>query len=217
MKITAIEIQKKNEKRCSVFIDDNFAFGMFIDDCAILKLKVGKELTESEYDYITKYIVFEDAKNTANKYLSYRARTTYEVRKKLQDKDFTEEIINDVIDILISYNYLDDVKYTETFITESINFKNRGHIRIAMELKQKGIPKEIIDNAFLELDTKESEITKAYELLCLKIKTNKPDFKEKNRVLNLLLRRGFSFDDAKSAFSIFEDENNIDNINYDDY
>lgn len=205
MKITSIETQKKNKNRCSIFIDYEFAFGMLIHDCGMLKLKEGKELTQTDYDYIIKYIVLEDAKNTANRYLSFKPRTQKEVVEKLKQKEFSEEIIDTVIELLISYRYIDDIKYTDDFISDSINLKNRGHIRIKQELRQRGISGDIIENAFLELDTKDEEIDKAYHLICDKIKSNNPDFKEKNRINNLLMRRGFSYDDIKSAFHRFDE------------
>ena len=52
MIITAITQQKNNKDRYSVFIDDNFAFGLIMQDIVYFKLKQGEEISQEKYNFI---------------------------------------------------------------------------------------------------------------------------------------------------------------------
>ncbi len=197
MLITKIEQQKRDNKRYSIFIDHKFSFGLDEVDLLFYKLKENEPLSQEKYDEIIENIVYLKAKDTAFKYLGYKARSSYEVEKKLEEKEFNPEIIRKTIDMLERYGYINDAHYAKVFINDKINLKGYGKHRIKYELKLKKIDENII-NELLE-NTSESELEKATSLVEKKIRNKVIDYKEKQKIIAYLQRRGYSFDIIKES------------------
>ena len=79
-------------------------------------------------------------------YLASRMRTTGEVRKHLEGKEYTEDEITEAINDLIGMRYLDDYLFALRYY-EYNREKKRGAMRAERELLEKGIDKETARNA----------------------------------------------------------------------
>ena len=130
----------------------------------------------------------EKAKNFALKFLSFRARSTHEIKSRLKDKGFNDQTIHATIEFLLDYNFLDDYKFAKGWIDSRTLLKPMGSWRIKQELKQKGIKEEIIEST-LEMLTFEKELSLAEEL-ALKKTTRGP--LKRSKLEGFLARRGFS-------------------------
>lgn len=100
---------------------------------------------------------FEKYLNKAYHFLSYRPRSEKEIRDKLSQKKAPQEIIERVISSLLEHKFLDDEKFAGWFIENRLRFNPKGLRIIKMELKQKGIAAEIIDEAIDSLSKSEDE------------------------------------------------------------
>lgn len=83
---------------------------------------------------------------SAYAFLASRMRTTEEVRKHLEGKEYAREEINDTINELIGMRYLDDYLYALRYY-EYNHEKKRGVLRAERELAEKGIDRETVRNA----------------------------------------------------------------------
>ena len=178
MIITDIKKQVKDTERYSIYIDNKFVFGLSGVDVLYYRLKIGNEITQEKYDEILENVIYEKAKNTAVKFLGYRARSKKELRDKLI-KDYDENITNKVISMLEKYGYVNDEEYAKAYVRDCLNLKGWGQKRISLELTKRGIDK---------LQTKR-----------LKGNTN-IDFKEKKKHFDYLARRGFLPSDILEVF-----------------
>lgn len=207
MKITKIEKQKNN-KRYSIFIDDEFAFGIDEVDLLFYKLKENEVICGEKYDYITNKLLLKRAKDKALKYLSYKMRSKKQVIQKLQQYDFSPDIIKKVINVLEKYNYINDEEFAKAFIKYKSNLKEYGKLKIIYELKLLGID-ETIFKKYLDDINYIDEVQKAKQLLFKKLKKDKVlniSYKEKQKYYSYLYRRGFSYDTINTVFSnIWED------------
>lgn len=204
MKITKIEKQKKNLKRYSVFIDDEFAFGIDEVDLLYYKLSENTQIDETKYNFILENVIYNKAKNKAVKYISYQPRTEKEVTEKLKECEYSDDIIFRVIETMKKYNYINDKEYAKNFLTSKLNLKGYGIFKISFDLKQKGISDDII-NDIIE-NTELNENKRALEVLEKKLRGKKiSDYKEKQKLYNFLLRRGFSYDVIKEAVNNFQE------------
>lgn len=202
-KITCIKQNKTNDKY-SVFINNKFSFSITGTDILYYKLKENEEISDEKFNHITNNVVYNEARDKALRFLAYKARTYKEVLNKLNEEGYTDEIIYKVMDLLTSYSYIDDYKYTLSYIKYMLNSKSYGKIRIKYELKQKGIQDNIINKAFEELDF--NEIDNILKLLNKKLKNGIDiDYKEKKRVFDYISRRGFTYEDINTAFTIFKE------------
>ena len=128
-------------------------------------------------------------------------RTEKEMRTKLKSLDYSEEVIERVMEFLFKYSYIDDYKYAQSYIRQCERLKPMGRYGIKMKLREFGIKDSVIENAILDSEMDEEE--SAYELLMKKIGTKDKDEigdKEKKKYHDFLLRRGYSYDIIKTVF-----------------
>ena len=195
--ITKIAIQQKNKDRYSVFIDGEYSFGVYENVLIKYGLRKGMQIEEEFLEDVLKKEEQECANNYGLRLLNFKMRTEQEVRRKMKEKEYTDEIIDTTIDYLYYLNYLDDEEYAQKFIKDKSNLKNMGSERIKRELYMKGIDKNIIDRELEEIVDKDDEYEKAKEIAIKKLETTyKNDDKNARyrKLGGLLQRRGYSMD-----------------------
>ena len=79
-------------------------------------------------------------------FLASRMRTTAEVRKHLESKEYNKDEINDTINELIGMRYLDDYLFALRYY-EYNHEKKRGALRAERELMERGIDRDTVRNA----------------------------------------------------------------------
>ena len=142
----------------------------------------------------------KEAKNTAYRLLKIRNRSQQEIRDKLTQKDFPKEIVEETISYLESIDLIDDNLFAKGFIRSRLN-KPFGKRRIVLELKQKGVAPDIIENEFLliadEINETDAAITLAKKRATKYSGIDK--IKKQQRLFAYLIRRGFSGESAQKA------------------
>lgn len=129
--------------------------------------------------------------------LTYKPRSISEMRERLLEKLWTnEEIVDEVIEKLKKYGYLDDIKFAKDFAASKVRQKPIGKKRLRMDLVKKKLDKETIDKALEETfdETPEDEIIDRAIAKRLRIKGKPIDQNDKKKFLDHLLRLGFSYD-----------------------
>lgn len=135
-----------------------------------------------------------NAKDAALKIILTKRRSGKEVFDKLLEKEFSEEESREAVEYFKEKGYIDDSDYARRYTADAINLKGFGKKRIALELKRRGICDEDIDAA---LENAEFDIL---PLMKKKFATCNGD-KEKNKIINHFLRRGFSFSEILGAIN----------------
>ena len=151
-----------------------------------------KEIDFSTYKLILSNDEFNRAKNFALNKISYSQKSTYEIRQKLREKKFSEDVIEKIIAYLDSYGFLDDESYVKTFIRDKDEISNWSRGKIRYMLKRKHIDDNLIDEYIYQIsDGREAE--KARFFADKKIKN---DFSYENRakVFRHLASKGFDID-----------------------
>lgn len=204
-KITNIEQQKKNKSRFSVYVDDVYAFGISEDTMMNYrkKLKVGEEIEPSFIEDVLATEEAQKAFDNAVRLLSFRSRSEKELRTRLTQKGFEENWIDKAIEKLKYYGYLSDESFARMFAKDRQNVKKLGSRGIKAELKQKGVDNEIIDEVIEEICSDEKELEQAIALCEKKYRTigKDPLPKQKQKLLQFLVRKGYSFDIAGKAIA----------------
>jgi regulatory protein len=151
---------------------------------------------------------FERAWKYAIWLLGRQAYSKAQIIERLQRKQATAQIVEQVIKKLESCNYLDDATYAEMVVRG----KQRSHGRIALKqtLRQKGVSEQVIDEA-LEGLSAEQEQKAACALLQKQAWRFKGGDPRKNyaKAYAYLARRGFNVDcvnHALEASQLFSSE-----------
>ncbi|GAA2892680.1 regulatory protein RecX [Microbacterium esteraromaticum] len=122
-----------------------------------------------------------------------------EARSVLRENDLDRDSIEDVIDDFQRRSYLDDHTLASLLVTSGSERKGQGRIALARSLAQRGIPRDIIDDALEELPDDDAE--RALEFARSKAAgMSRLDFDTALRRLHgQLARRGYGGSVAMSA------------------
>jgi regulatory protein len=205
MRITALEPQKRNKRRVSVFLDGNFLFGLSSETVGALGLHVGLEVDRADLDRIA----LEEQKYEALQYafllLSYKARTVSELKQRLTRKGFSPDIISHALQRLAELKMIDDAGFARRFAEDRITIGHKGKWRVRGELLKRGVAREHIEDA---LATAPDETAAAREVAQKYLSRNRrlePDVL-KRRLYAFLARRGFSPDTIRHVIDVEETE-----------
>ena len=92
-----------------------------------------------------------DARDFALRLLSYRGRSETELARRLREKGYTQDLIDTLIIELTQNGCLDDKKFSTELAASRVRNKHWGTIKIASELRAKGIDRETINCVLAEL------------------------------------------------------------------
>ncbi len=139
---------------------------------------------------------FEKYWNSSLRFLSYRPRSEKEVKDNLVKKQATAEIIEKIITKLRDYKFINDTEFAKWFIEQRTNMKPKAQRVLRMELKQRGISQDIIENSVFGQD-----LESARKLLTKKFDRYKDLNREQiyQKLGGFLARRGYSWDTIKKA------------------
>ena len=201
--VTALEPKKNNKKRYNLYLDGQFKCGLTVDSVAIFRIKVGQTLSEEELQNILDTTETQIAFDKCLNLLSKSMKTKQQIKDYLQQKGFGLRAVENVLQKLENYGYVDDVNYAKVFVAQ--NKKTKGVYRIKQELFLKGIPKQIIEEALLDLDT--DETLESALVVAKKFIKDKPiDQKELQRLNRHLLSRGFDFETTSKVIFTIKNE-----------
>lgn len=186
-----ISISKIDKKRSKIELDSGIVFALYNGEIYKLEIKEGITLDESFYDVKIVPILKSRIKERTIHILKSRDRTEKELRDKLKEGLYPEEIIDYVIDWAKVLRYIDDERYVEFYIDTNVSKKSKN--RMLYELKQKGISKEYLEDIFEEYEINEEEQIKKF-LEKKNIDVENLDFKAKGKILNQLLGKGYSYE-----------------------
>ncbi len=198
MTITKIERQKKAKGRYSVFLDGEFAFGIFEDTLVKFGLRKGDSPDEKKIKEIREFDELAFGKKIAYDLLSYKQRSRKDILQRLKKKKISDMTAKNVVSLLEEQGYLNDENYANNYLGEKLKRKPMGKRLAAQKLFEKGIEKEIAQKIIADNFDEENETRLALELLKKYIKKIKnPDAAERKRkCFRYLMSRGFEYETA---------------------
>lgn len=150
---------------------------------------------------------FEKFYNKSLRFLSFRPRSEKEVRSHFakasrgRGKPPSEEIIELVIKKLKEQKFLDDKEFAKWWAEQRTLIKLKPKRIIKMELRQKGVDDETIDELLEKFDDVVSDLEKAKRIVEKKLLKYKDfeGFEKRTRLGRFLASKGFDYDTIKSA------------------
>lgn len=129
------------------------------------------------------------------KYCAYQERCVKDVTDKLRSFDIPQVAKDEILAYLLDNRFVDDERFAKAFVKGKINQSGWGLNKIRFHLIQKGIDKDIIDEA-LEGTDEETYRQRLIEILKIKTKTVKAenDFEKKRKLAAYAMQKGFEAD-----------------------
>ena len=156
-------------------------------------LKINSDI-KSLYDEIS----YEASLEKGIFLISFKDRTRKEIEIKLNEKYRNRKMVEKAVEKLSELGYINDLDYAVSYIVG----KKYGRERITYDLLQKGIKKDTIEEAYFiveeeyEENTEERKLEKAIE---------RNQGKEKNKLIQYLVRQGFSLNKIFSKIREYEE------------
>lgn len=126
------------------------------------------------------------------KYCAYQERSVKEVTDKLKTFEISEKDREEIINYLIDNKFVNDERFAHAFVRGKINQSGWGVNKIRFHLIQKGVSKEIIDEALQSFD-EEAYRQRLVEVLKAKAKTVKAanNFERNRKLAAYAIQKGF--------------------------
>lgn len=203
--ITRLVQGKKNPNRVNLYLDDEFAFSLSIDEVAKKNLKKGLELTEEQVIALQAIDKEDCAYSKILNFLSFRPRTVREVRDRLKVYEIDDKSLQDsVIARLKDHGYLSDIAFAQWFIASRNTHRPRSKRMLAQELMSKGVGREDVNLVIGEVNDEKDSILR---LITKKLGSpHKLDLAQKQKIGAYLGRLGYSWEDIKEVVKTWESE-----------
>lgn len=193
--MTVTKIEPITKTRYRVYLDGQFAFVLYKGELSRYHIEEHGILEESSYEALAK-MVLKRAKLRAMHLLNDMGRTEAQLRTKLIQGGYTEEITEEAICYVKSFGYINDLEYAKNYILGRKTSKSKREIYA--QLGQKGLSGEIISQAMEECYGEE-DVTEAILALMRKRKFDPENADEQSRqkMIGYLARKGFGYSDIQ--------------------
>ena len=143
----------------------------------------------------------KQAKLKALSLLTDMDRTEAQLRQKLKQKSYEDDVVEQAIEYVKSFGYVNDTNYARRFVESRKKTKSKHEIT-AM-LSQKGIHRDVISEAVAECYQPED----AYEAICSLVEKKCGSIeqcsdKDKKKVFDYLLRKGFLYEEIRQVIQV---------------
>ncbi|MEG0107829.1 MAG: RecX family transcriptional regulator, partial [Lachnospiraceae bacterium] len=161
MTITKIEPIVKTKFK--IYIDETFAFVLYKGELSRYHIKEGEDIEEALFYKIKKEVVLKRGKLRAMHLLSQMDRSESQLRDKLKQNYYTEDMITAVMEYVKSFGYINDQEYARRYVENKKSVKSRKELQFL--LYQKGINKELIEEALQLYCENKQEVRAIREIL----------------------------------------------------
>ena len=197
MRIERIEPSAHKKGRVLVFLDSGACLKVTEQELLDFSLRAGDELDADALSRLREAAGVSNIKAKAAELVSRKAMSRRSLERKLREKGGTEEEIAEAVELLEGMGALNDADYAAS-LARQCAAKGYGPAKIRSKLYEKGVPRELWEEAMRDLPDDGGQID-AY--LRRKLAGTMPDADEKRRLTASLLRKGFSWEDVKAGWN----------------
>jgi regulatory protein len=194
-------IEEMTKSRCSIFLEDEFAFVLYKGELRHFRVQEGKELPEESYHAIMEEVLPKRAKLRAMNLLKGRPYTVKQLEEKLKAGGYPPTCIQVAIEYVASYQYVDDDQYALDYIQTYESRKTKR--RMEQDLASKGISKEAFLRAWETWEAQNGGQDEDVMIQALLEKkgycAERADLKEQQKIFAFLMRKGFSSEAVRKA------------------
>lgn len=207
-KITSVEPQKKNPHRFSIYLDGSFAFGADEDLVVDRRLVPGKTIAPADVEEVLFEAEVGKLMEKMYRLWNIRKRSEREVRdyfriknyeSRIKDKEEASQIaIDALVETLKKKGMVNDLEFAKAWVEARRESRQKGIRAIKLELFQKGIDKEIIEEVTAAMGSEE-ELAKLALEKKIRFWNNLKSLELKKKAYEFLMRKGFDYEIVKKT------------------
>ncbi len=208
MKITDISIQAKNNDRVNISVDGVYRFSLDVFQLGELGMKRGNEYTEEELEALETESLFGKLYARAVEYTMLRPHSSKELRdylwKKTLDKrgkegrikkGYSPALTQRVYERILAKGYVNDEAFTRFWVQNRHQAKGASRRKLISELRAKGIESDVIETVLADVGRNDQDE------LAKMISKKRAKYPDDVKLMQYLVRQGFSYDDVKRAIT----------------
>ena len=196
MRIERIEASKHKRGRVLVFLEDGTCLKITEQELLDFGLRSGDALEEETLKRLKEAAGVSNVKAAAAELIGKRAMSRAALEKKLKEKGASEGEARYAAEWLEAIGAIDDADYG-ALLAQHCARQGYGARRVREKLREKGVPRELWEEALDALPDPAERIDRFLES---KLRGRTLDAKEKKRLSDALLRRGYSWEDVRAAW-----------------
>ena len=197
MRIERLESSKHKRGRVLVFLEDGACLKITEQELLDFDLRAGDDLNEATLARLKEAAGVSNVKATAADLIGKRAMSRASLEKKLKEKGASEADARYAAEWLEAIGAINDADYAALLVRHCADL-GYGPARVREKLYEKGVPRELWEDALDQMPDNGEQIDRFLEG---KLRGRTPDEKEKKRLTDALLRRGYSWGDVKAAWN----------------
>ncbi len=210
-RIESIRVHPKDASQFEISLQDEEGnitdFQAHEDVIVKFALRKGLEISEEDAKAIHTEADTWKIYLQAINYLSYRMRTKLEMKRYLLKKEFSEAPIERILSRLEEEKLLNDPEFAMAFVRTRINLSTKGPQMVKKELNDLGVDKNTIEKALMQY-TWDKQYENAEKYISKKTGSavsKRSKREEHERILRLLMQRGYPQDINKEILNNMED------------
>lgn len=196
MRVERVEASKHKKGRVLVFLEDGACLKITEQELLDFGLRSGDELDEEALKRLKEAAGVSNTRAAAADLIGKRAMSRRDLERKLQEKGASGTEARYAAEWLEAIGALNDAEYAAALVRHYSRL-GYGPARVREKLYEKGVPRELWEDALEELPEDGGQVD---AFLRSKLRGRVPDEKEKRRLTNALLRRGFPWGEVKAAW-----------------
>lgn len=197
MRIDRIESSRHKKGRVLVFLEDGACLKITEQELLDFGLRSGDELSPALLAKLKEAAGISNTKATAADLIGKRAMSRAGLEKKLREKGASQAEARYAGEWLEAIGALNDAEYA-AILVRHYGQMGYGPRYVQEKLREKGVPRELWEDALEELPEAAEQIDR---FLSSKLQGRDPDQREKKRLSDALLRRGYGWGDVKAGWS----------------
>ena len=197
MKIERIEASRHKKGRVLVFLEDGACLRITEQELLDFGLRSGDELDDKTLQRLKEAAGVSNVKATAADLVGKRAMSRRDLERKLQNRGASETEARYAAEWMEAIGAINDADYAAVLARHCADLGD-GPQRGREKLYEKGVPRELWDDALDALPDSAGQIDAFLER---KLRGRVPDQREKKRLCDALLRRGFSWPEVKAGLN----------------
>lgn len=191
------QIVRCGKSRSIVKLESGLSFPLYSSELNKFDTKEGEDLSDGSLEIIMTQILPSRCIKRAMNLLQKKSYSEGELRNKLTEGGYPDNVADKAIEYVRSFGYIDDVRYAADYIRYHSS-QGRGKSRIRMELRGKGISDDSFEKAWNETEEL-GLIAGTDEQICglLAKKHFSPDMERADwdKIAAFIMRRGYSPED----------------------
>lgn len=193
MTYQVVDVVPQDKKKLQICLDNGDTFILYKGEANKLSLFENEVFDEVKYEQIMTDILGKRATKRAMHLLEQQERTEKQLRDKLQQNGYPIRCIEQAMEYVKSYHYVDDYRYAATYIRYHQEKESRQ--KLTQKLMMRGISREIIAQA-LEEEFVADECMQIRELLRKRgFDLETADEAMRRKTAQFLMRKGFKTND----------------------